>query len=348
MSSPGLEVVTELRALNRQSWQTFVDQHPNGSVFQSPLMADLFDAVPEYNATGAAVRSTESGAILGLIVGVVQREGRGVKGWLTARAVVWGGPLVTEGVHSDAVIDLLMRAVSRRSVSGAIFTEIRSSFSLDDYQTALQRHGFEFDAHLNFLVETIDRTVTTSAVGSSRRRQIRKSLKAGAEIGIATTLAEVEAFYRILTDHFRHTVKKPLPPWTFFREFFERRSTADRPGLGQFFVVRYQGSIIAGIMCPISAGKAIHEWYIAGLDRQFTDVNPSVLATWAPIDHALDSNIPVFDFMGAGKPTQDYGVRDFKEKFGGELVAFGRYTRINSRFRYNLGRLGIRVLSMVR
>jgi len=48
--------------------------------------------------------------------------------------------------------------------------------------------------------------------------------------------------------------------------------------------------------------------------------------------------------MGAGKPDEDYGVREFKSKFGGELVNYGRFIRINNPFYYKLGELGLKIL----
>ena len=52
-----------------------------------------------------------------------------------------------------------------------------------------------------------------------------------------------------------------------------------------------------------------------------------------------------YDFGGAGWPNVPYGVRDFKASFGGELVCYGRYRKVYSRWKmalaeraYELGR----------
>ena len=42
-----------------------------------------------------------------------------------------------------------------------------------------------------------------------------------------------------------------------------------------------------------------------------------------------------YDFGGAGWPDEEYGPRDFKAKFGGDLVCYGRYRRIYAK--YTLG-----------
>jgi len=56
-----------------------------------------------------------------------------------------------------------------------------------------------------------------------------------------------------------------------------------------------------------------------------------VLATWAAIEYALEQSIPKFDFMGVGIPEREYGVREFKSRFGGKMVNYGRFARISNR-----------------
>ena len=57
-----------------------------------------------------------------------------------------------------------------------------------------------------------------------------------------------------------------------------------------------------------------------------------------------DQKFEYFDFMGAGSPDSDYGVREFKSKFGGECVEYGRYIKINKPVLYHAGRIGLKVL----
>jgi lipid II:glycine glycyltransferase (peptidoglycan interpeptide bridge formation enzyme) len=50
----------------------------------------------------------------------------------------------------------------------------------------------------------------------------------------------------------------------------------------------------------------------------------------------------IYDFGGAGRPGEPYGVRDFKAKFGGELVDFGRHSYVHSPGRLKLTNLAYR------
>lgn len=74
---------------------------------------------------------------------------------------------------------------------------------------------------------------------------------------------------------------------------------------------------------------------------------PSVLATWAGIEYAAKNGFEYFDFMGAGKPDESYGVREFKSKFGGELVSYGRFLYVYKPLVYKLAKCYFDVLKKV-
>jgi lipid II:glycine glycyltransferase (peptidoglycan interpeptide bridge formation enzyme) len=48
--------------------------------------------------------------------------------------------------------------------------------------------------------------------------------------------------------------------------------------------------------------------------------------------------------MGAGKPDESYGVRDFKAKFGGQLVEHGRFQIVLSPLLYEIGKMGVKMM----
>jgi serine/alanine adding enzyme len=52
----------------------------------------------------------------------------------------------------------------------------------------------------------------------------------------------------------------------------------------------------------------------------------------------------VMDFGGAGRPNEPYGVRDFKAKYGGRLVDFGRDVHVSAPVRLALSRAGYRLV----
>ena len=168
----------------------------------------------------------------------------------------------------------------------------------------------------------------------SRRRQVRKGLASGAVIEEAKTEGDVRDFYRILEQLYRRKVKTPLFGLEFFLAFF-------RQGRGKYLLVKYEGKVIGGMMCPILEGRTIYEWYVCGLDEPYREQHPSVLATYAVMQYAVEHGLPRFDFMGAGKPGGDYGVRAFKAQMSGQLVEHGRFLLIAKPLLYRIGVLGV-------
>ena len=322
--------------------QDFVAAHPEGNFFQSPAFFDFIKTVKGYRPFQMVAK--KDGRVIGSLLGVFQSNGGNVKSWLSRRLIIWGGPLVqAKSVEEEKeCFAEFLKALKQYASGKAIFTEFRNFFDLRPYQEIFENAGFEFRPHLNFLVKTDEEAAVRKRVSKSRMRQIKSSLKLGATIEEATDEAEVMAFYDILQVLYQEKVKKPLPGAELFLNFYRS------PDLCKFFVIKYENEVIGGILCPIFAGKVIYEWYVCGNDGMIKGLHPSVLATWAPIQYGFQNGYDHFDFMGAGKPDEDYGVREFKARFGGEEVGFGRFYMIMNKSLYQVGQLGLKVYQKIR
>ena len=114
----------------------------------------------------------------------------------------------------------------------------------------------------------------------------------------------------------------------------------------KFLLVEYQGEIVGGTVCVFD-DETVYEWFACGKDGMFKNIFPSTLATWAGIRFAAQTDHQRFDMMGAGAPgDKGYGVRDFKAKFGGELVEYGRFKCILNKPLYSIGKLGVKLMKM--
>ncbi|MBM3405147.1 MAG: aminoacyltransferase [Bacteroidetes bacterium] len=327
----------------REQWTDFISNHPSGNAFQTPDMLDFFQQVENFKPF-VAIAVGDDQKIYGSLLGVVIREYSGFLGKLSARAVIYGGPLVDENnAHPDDVVRQLLESLITQTHHKCIFLQFRNFFSLDRYRETFQELNFTFRDRLNFVVSITEEQEVWKKISESKRRQIRQAIKAGAEIIIPESLDEVQDFYLLLKYLYEKKVKKPLPKWSFFKAFYD---ASRQQKLGKILLIKYKGQIIGGILSPIFKGRVIYEWYVCGLDREFRYLHPSVMATWAPMDFAIRNNIGSFDFMGVGTPTKDYGVREFKSKFGGEMVNFGRYTRINNQVIYHLAEFFYNILAL--
>ncbi len=328
-------------------WDAFVKAHPDGSVLQSHFCYHLFQSTLNFDPV-LIYCLNEQDAIAGLLLGVVIREEGRLKKSFSSRTVVYSGPLIMDGAGAKQVIfNLLLRRLVEEVKHRSIFIQFRPSCDLSVFQPGFERQGFHHTPRLNLLVDTTDRERVKHEMSVSRLRQIKQSIKNGAEIIVPDKVSQIDEFYLLLSDLYRHKVKKPLPDRSFFCAFFEATRDGNN---GHIFLIRHQQRIIGGIMAPGFTGNTLFEWYVCGLDEEYRSrhIYPSVLATWAAIDYAAGNNFYRFDFMGVGKPGVPYGVRDFKMRFGGTVVSYGRYIRINNKFLYTLAELGYNVLSLMK
>ena len=325
-----MKIITKISEINLEKWRNFLEGHPNANFFQSYQAYSFFSGIPNFEPFIIALEEEQH--LVGVLCGVNISE-PGKKSIFSRRIIVWGGPLVKENEQANLLLSTMMKVTAK-----SIYTEFRNLHDTETYKSLFLSHGFRYKPHLNYQIKITSEEQLQKQLSKSKLRQIRSSLKNGAEISAANSISEVQDFYDILKVLFREKVKKPLPEFSFFESFFSNEDA------GRIFLVKYDGRVIGGILCPIYNSKIIYEWYIGAKDGEIKGIYPSVLATWAPIKYAVDNNIQYFDFMGAGSPDSNYGVREFKSKFGGEMVEYGRYIKINKPLLYSVGNVGLKIL----
>ena len=324
--------------LDPQQWQALVDRSPYATWFQTKDAYEFYAANPN-EIKPFAVGVNEDNNLKGLVVGYITNEKNSLKQFFTRRAIIIGGPLLAEDISNEALSMLLTSLKNLPSLQGGaggrlpIYIETRNFHDYSKWKSVFESNGFKYQPHLNIQV-TCDAAHTMS---EQRIRQVKKALKNGAEIVEASSEQEIRDWYQILSQLYREKVRTPLFSEEFFLEFY-------RNGVGKYLLVKHQGKVIGGMMCPILKGKAIYEWFVCGLDEEYREQYPSVMATYAAIEYAKQNSLPLFDFMGAGKPDIPYGVRDFKMEFGGELVEHGRFLCVRKPLLYWIGELGVKIL----
>jgi lipid II:glycine glycyltransferase (peptidoglycan interpeptide bridge formation enzyme) len=276
--------------------------------------------------------------VVGSLIAVIVQEGKGVKGYFSRRCIVWGGPLVKD---DDPVIwSMLLETLGEMTNKKAIYTEFRNFRDLLSSRSMFEALGYQFNGHLNYLIniDTVDNMM--SKFKAEKRRQVKKALREGVRIVQANNIEQIRQWYEILKNIYKLKIKKPLPGFKFFRVFFDSK-------IGSFQLIEFNKQIIGGSMLPVF-GNTIYDWFRCGLDNEYKKQFPSTIAVWAGLKYAADNGFDLYDFMGAGKPEENYGVRIFKSQFGGELVNFGRFVRINQKRHYLLGKLGMEILKKVK
>ncbi len=323
----------------QQTIQQFLSTHPHNTSFQSPEWFHFYLSLPNYKPLYFSI-TDESGLVKAVMLAVIIAEGSGLMAFVSSRCVIYGGPIIDQ--DNDVILATLLETLTRQMKSKAIFTQFRNFRYWNQSSVSIfEKHGYKLRDRLNLIVPLESADKVLSAFSASRRRQLKKALAARPEIRQAVSLKEVKDFYEMLHKLYKTRVKKPLPPLTFFDHFYEKLVPV---GQGVILLVFHQNQLIGGIICPLTPGHTIAELYVCGLDKAFPHLYPSVLATWAALDYGIQHRIPEFDFMGLGKPEKAYGVRDFKLRFGGNQVNFGRFARRNNKTLYAIAELGYNIL----
>lgn len=302
--------------------------------FQSDDCLDFYKSLSFVEPFECSV--SRGGEVKGRIVGYIQKDGGCIKQYLSRRAIINGGPMLAEDITESELSELLNRC--RSALKGkAIYEESRNFDDYSQHRTCFEESGWAYEPHYDFHVDTSSMEVVEANLGKSRRRDIRTSIRDGATMGEAESLNEVRALYSILDRLYSKKVKTPLFPL----EFFEKLYAAP---WGKVFVVRYEGRVVGGTVC-VCGDDAVYEWFACGEDGISKSVFPSTLATYAGIRYAAENGYKRFDMMGAGAPGDGgYGVRDFKAKFGGELVEHGRFKLVLNKPLYWIGSLAVKIM----
>ncbi len=318
-----------------KSWNEFLSSNEYATPFQSYEFYRLFNSIGNMSAFAVAV--LDSDCIKALAVITLQKE-PGFKGYFSRRAIIYGGPLIYDS--NQETLAILLAEVLKITKNKSIYVEIRNLSDYSEHAGIFLQNGYKYIPYLNFHVSTVNMDSMDSLSSKSLRREIRIALRNGVTYKAANNLEEVKIFYNILESLYKLKVKKPLMPLEFFTEFYNK-------ALGKFILVWFKGQIIGGVMFVIFKNKSVYEFFKCGLDKEYKNQYPSVMATWAAIEYAIHNNIPLFDFMGAGRPGKEYGVRNFKARFGGELTEPGRYLKIHSPFLYEIGRQALKIKNIL-
>jgi lipid II:glycine glycyltransferase (peptidoglycan interpeptide bridge formation enzyme) len=320
--------------INLVQWQSLVVQSANASYFQTPECYNFYNTLSFLTPFLYGV--SENDKLVGVMCGYIIADGNPIKQYFSKRAIVPGGVLIDKSIGTDT-LNLLLESVVNEISKHAIYLEIRNYNNYSEFKSNFEKVGFVYNAHLNFHVDTTDSKSALNALSDTKKRQLKNAVRVGVEWSETTELVDVRVFYSCLQHIYKTKVRTPLFPVEFFEKLVALQN-------GKILIAKQNQRIIGGMACVILPNNTLYEWFVCGDESVEKEYYPSLVATWAGIEYAAKNNIPRFDFMGAGKPDDDYGVRTFKSKFGGKLVENGRFLYICKPKLFALGKFIVRKL----
>jgi len=329
-----MKIIDDFYKIDLLEWNKLIQASDTVSFFQTADCYHFYESLSFFEPFVFSVESDKR--LKGLIQGCIRKEKDPIKRIFSRRAIVTGGALLAPDITNEE-LSALLNALRQSLCKRAIYIEIRNFNDYSQWKAIFEKRQFHYIPHLNFHIDTTSEDVIMSNLGKSRKRDIRTSLRDGASIIEKPTLQDVKSFYSILETLYHTKVKTPLFPFEFFEKLYVS-------GLGIYQLIQLNGEVIGGTLCVGLENKALYEWFACGLDGKYKNIHPSTLATFAGMKYGATHGYPLFDMMGAGKPDDSYGVRDFKAKFGGVQKEHGRFLCVTKPLFYKIGKLGVKFL----
>jgi len=319
-------------------WSEFVYNHPHGNIFQTPEMAEVYKRTKNYEPVTLAAIDTKNDEILAVLQVAVIKEISGFLGTISARSIIQGGPLFIENESSIKALKVLMEHYDKIAQKKSLYTQIRTMRDTSNISDFLNSMGYEYEAHLNFLMDlTLPTDVLWRQLFKSRRNGINRAKRRGVIIEEVTDISLIPIVYNHLRETYKNA-KLPLADISLFQHVF---NVLTQKNMAKIFLAKHEDKYIGAIVVLIYKG-VIYDWY-AGASLGYLQLCPNDILPWHVMEWGSNNGYHTFDFGGAGNPNEEYGVREFKRQFGGELVNFGRYKKAHSSIKMKVVEKGFKV-----
>jgi hypothetical protein len=291
----------------------------NYNVFQSRY---YYDVLAYNNKTAPYLLISEQDGVLNgfILIQVQNYFSRFLKSFAT-RAIISGAPLFNE---DENVLSNLLEKYNSIFGNKLVYTQIRNIFNVDNHNQIFEKHNFQRIDHLNYIIELNSNIeIIWDNVHPKRKNEIRKGAKEGVTAREIDYRTELKSAYDIVETIYKKA-KLPLHEYPFFQNAIKVQGGDNILRI----IGGYFDSKLIGVMYLLCFEGRVYNWYAAAIPDYYKKY-PNDVITWESIKWASENGYCIFDFGGAGNPAKDYGVRDFKKKFGGLEVNYGRYECIH-------------------
>ncbi|OEU41972.1 GNAT family N-acetyltransferase [Methanosarcina sp. Ant1] len=321
-------------SIDREKWEDFVSSHPQGNIFQSRYISDVYIHTNNYEPVSLAAVDSESKEILAVLQAVIVRDAPGMVGSISSRSIINGGPLFVEGKKGLEALEKLLNYYEKFLHNRAIYTQVRNVWDVENSKNTLVSLGYQYEPHLNYLIN-LNRPAEEiwGDIHKPRRKGINRAEKIGIKVRKIESKNEIKDCYKVIEETYKN-VRLPLADISLLESAYEVLSGS---GLIDFYLATLDGEVV-GSRVVLKYKGMVHDWY-AGSKQEINYVNEAVV--WHMLSEYAGKE-KVFDFGGAGHPDKPYGVREFKKRFGGEEVNYGRYEKVHDRKKKELLNLGFK------
>ncbi|TQD27260.1 GNAT family N-acetyltransferase [Methanolobus vulcani] len=318
-------MISIISSFDDDIWNDFVYNHPHGNIFQSAEMAHVYKSTKNQESISLMAFDSVNNDVLAVIQAVVISEYSSPFKYFSSRSIIMGGPLFIDNEQGIKAVNLLLKKYDEIIKKKAIYSEIRNLWDVSFYHNVFKTNDYQYSDHLNYinyLDEDCDKL--WSKLRKSKRNSIAKGVKLGTKVEEVIDSSLITDVYSLLEETLHG--KKPLADISLFNSVINYLVPRN---MAKIWIAKNEGQII-GVVIILMYKSVLYDWY-AGSSRDNQYLYPNDILPWEVIKWGHNNSYKKFDFGGAGSPDKIYGVRDFKKRFGGDEVNYGRYKKIHSK-----------------
>jgi len=276
----------------------------------------------------------DDGEVAALLVVLVDKQSA-MKSFFQKMQWFHGPVVLAEGGKVDECYSLLFDGLDHLSATENIFTisdSIPPYFSTGGaaaFDKRFSEHGFSLEPSATFAIDlTQEQGQIFSRMDKSCRKNIRDCETKGIELKRADSEDEVTQYNSLLKE-FREKNRLPLPP-----VYPSLGIWKDLHGTHLDIFIATKGNEVISGMGTFKFNGIIFEAAVARSDYEMENkIYPQDLIKWGIITNGKAENARIYDLAGVSpNPTTDKekGIYRFKEKWGGNLIKFNKYSKTYS------------------
>lgn len=304
--------------IDKNKWEQFVLSFEKSNIFSSFDLVETFQKSEDFEIFPKFVIDDDNNIVAAAFPVLVKIQNFFFPKY-TNRLILFSTPLFfnnDKGIEGIKLILCVLKEIARKK---SLFLEIRNSekFPYENFSNILE--NFEYIPYQNYIIDlTLGKEKLWENLNTFTRNHIRKSEKKGVVISEIDENDLEECVDLIITLY-----KKKKIPVLNRSIFFNAYKLLKEKKYIRVISAKYQGNVV-GVRISLNYNKTVYDWYAAS-KSEFNNFYINETLAWNSIRWAADNNYKIFDFGGGAIKGQFYGPANFKEKFKGELVEYGRY-----------------------
>ena len=301
----------------------FASNHTYPSPFQSGELFKVYSKTKGCRPI-AMIAKDATDEMLASLVATTFDDAGVLAGRLASHVSVRGGPLFVPGKQGIGGGAILLRELLTKTKAKSLYTRVYPLFNQPDQLSLFKEAGFSREDWLNYLIDlTFGEKVLWDKLTKYRRKGIRRAEGLGLEVVDAKSTRDIETLYSLLLESHAQA-KIPLQDKSLF---LAMRDILVPKGMAKM-IMAYRSEKPMAARVALTFSGIVYDWY-AGSAPEAEETNANEFLVWRLMAWGCETGYRLFDFGGAGLPEEEYGPREFKRRFGGQLVNLGRYTVVH-------------------